>query len=282
MDRRRFILGAGAAVAAAAGAGAYARWIEPHWLQVVRRTLPVAGLPAGLRGARLVLVSDLHVGPWVSSKYLAACLRRAADLAPDILAIAGDLITYRGPGEVAELRRVLAHLPAGRLATVATLGNHDYGFGWAMPAVADEVARALAEAGVAVLRNEVRRIEGLSIVGLDDLWAGRFDPGRVLGQVAGGPAVVLCHNPDAADRPGWGGYRGWVLAGHTHGGQCRLPLLGPPILPVRNKRYAAGEVDLGDGRRLYVNRGLGHLLPVRFLVRPEVTVFTLTAGDEGA
>jgi hypothetical protein len=281
MDRRRFILGAGAAVAAAAGAGAYARWIEPHWLQVVRRTLPIAGLPAGLCGARLVLVSDLHVGPRVSSKYLAACLRRAADLAPDILAIAGDLITYRGPDEVAELRCVLGHLPAGRLATVAILGNHDYGFGWAMPKVADEVARALAEAGVAVLRNEVRRVEGLSIVGLDDLWAGRFDPGRVLAEAADGPAVVLCHNPDAADRPGWGGYQGWILAGHTHGGQCRLPFLGPPILPVRNKRYAAGEVDLGDGRRLYVNRGLGHLLPVRFLVRPEVTVFMLTARDEG-
>ncbi|HEX2860069.1 MAG TPA: hypothetical protein VHN79_00430, partial [Lacunisphaera sp.] len=70
-------------------------------------------------------------------------------------------------------------------------------------------------------------------------------------------------------------YQGWILAGHTHGGQCKPPFLPPPLLPVRNRRYTAGEFDLGDGRKLYINRGLGHLLRVRFNVRPEVTVFRL-------
>ena len=71
------------------------------------------------------------------------------------------------------------------------------------------------------------------------------------------------------------GYQGWVLAGHTHGGQCKLPFLRPPRVPVENPRYVAGEVDVGDGRRLYINRALGHLLPVRFNVRPEITAFRL-------
>lgn len=53
------------------------------------------------------------------------------------------------------------------------------------------------------------------------------------------------------------------------------PFLTPPILPVRNRRYVSGEVPLADRRRLYINRGLGHLLQVRFNVRPEITVFTL-------
>jgi len=87
--------------------------------------------------------------------------------------------------------------------------------------------------------------------------------------------VVLCHNPDVCDLNVWNGYKGWILSRHTHGGQCKPPFLKPPLLPVRNKNYAAGEVDLQDGRRLYINRALGHLWQVRFNVRPEITIFTL-------
>ena len=72
--------------------------------------------------------------------------------------------------------------------------------------------------------------------------------------------------------------RGWILSGHTHGGQCKPPFLPPPIIPVKNKRYTAGEFDLGDGRPLYINRGLGHLIRARFNARPEVTVFRLRAA----
>ncbi len=89
------------------------------------------------------------------------------------------------------------------------------------------------------------------------------------------PAIVLSHNPDTADLAGWAGYQGWILSGHTHGGQCKPPFLPPPLLPVRNKRYTCGEVAVEGGRRLYISRGVGHTLMVRFNVRPEVTVFTL-------
>jgi predicted MPP superfamily phosphohydrolase len=86
---------------------------------------------------------------------------------------------------------------------------------------------------------------------------------------------VLSHNPDTVDEPGWGRYAGWILAGHTHGGQCKPPFLPPPLLPVRNRRYTAGEFTLSGGRRMYISRGIGHLQRVRFNVRPEVTVFHL-------
>jgi predicted MPP superfamily phosphohydrolase len=76
----------------------------------------------------------------------------------------------------------------------------------------------------------------------------------------------------------WGGYRGWVLCGHTHGGQCSAPLFGPPLLPVANKRYTSGEFDLFDGRRLYINPGPGCLRRVRFNVPPEITLLTLRPG----
>ena len=89
------------------------------------------------------------------------------------------------------------------------------------------------------------------------------------------PNLVLCHNPDVCDLDIWNGYQGWILSGHTHGGQCKPPFLKPPILPVKNKKYTSGEIDLQDGRTLYINRALGHLWQVRFNVRPEVTIFEL-------
>jgi hypothetical protein len=75
------------------------------------------------------------------------------------------------------------------------------------------------------------------------------------------------------------GVRGWVLAGHTHGGQVKPPFLPSPVLLVRNKRYAAGEFSLEAARTMYVDRGLGRFFRLRFNVRPEMTPFTLT--DEG-
>jgi predicted MPP superfamily phosphohydrolase len=89
------------------------------------------------------------------------------------------------------------------------------------------------------------------------------------------PSLALVHNPDTADRPVWGNYKGWILCGHTHGGQCKPPFLPPPLLPVSNRLYQAGEYALAGGRRMYINRGLGHLLQARFHVRPEVTIFSL-------
>jgi predicted MPP superfamily phosphohydrolase len=136
--------------------------------------------------------------------------------------------------------------------------------------------------GVRMLRNELVDIDGLQIAGLDDLWAGQFHPRRVLPDLdRNRAALVLSHNPDSADQLGWDPFVGWILSGHTHGGQCKPPFLPPPLLPVKNRLYRAGEYRLGGGRRMYINRGLGHLLQVRFNVRPEVTVFRL-ARELGA
>ena len=247
---------------------------------MVERPLPVRFLPPALIGRRLVHLSDLHTGPEVDSDYLVRALRMVEAYEPDLIAITGDLITYEAPGPFAELRRVLAALPRPALGSVAILGNHDYGVSWAQPEVAERVAGELERAGVRVLRNQVAEVGGLRIVGMDDLWAIRFAPRvALLGFPQDVPAIALCHNPDGVDdRAGWAGFEGWVLAGHTHGGQCKPPFLPPPMLPVKNRRYTAGEIDAGGGRTLYISRGLGHLVQARFNVRPEITVFTLTAA----
>ena len=279
MNRRDF-LRRGAVGVAAAGVGTvgYTFLVEPHWEQVVRRELPVAGLPAALHGRLLVQLSDVHVGPRVSDAYLVDALGRAAALRPDIVVVTGDLLTHRetgGEAQYARLREVLAHLPHGRLATLGVLGNHDYGTGWRDGRVAHRVAQEAERAGLRVLRNETAGVHGLDVIGVDDLWSGTANPGVAMVTRTSDAAIALCHNPDALDRLRWDGYEGWVLAGHTHGGQCKPPFLPPPVLPVENARYSAGPVSAGGGRTLYINRGLGHLVRVRFNVRPEITAFTL-------
>lgn len=271
--RRQFL---SAAIATPVLAGLYAWQVEPHWLEFVQRDLAIAHLPPELVGCRLVQLSDIHIGPQVDDDYLIKTLQRVAALQPDIVVHTGDLITYHDAQTIEQARHVLRHFPRGRLGSTAILGNHDYGRNWADGGVAANVEELLTAAGVTVLRNARTTIAGLHLIGMDDLWSGRFS-GRAAFEAFdhGQPALVLCHNPDCCDLPVWQDYRGWILAGHTHGGQCKPPFLPPPLLPVQNRRYTAGEFALGPGRSLYISRGVGHLLQTRFNVRPEVTVFRL-------
>jgi predicted MPP superfamily phosphohydrolase len=275
ITRRQFIRASASVTGCGLGVGLYTWRLEPHWLEVVERQLPIVNLPDRLVGTRLAQLSDLHIGPRVDDSYLRRAFERVKDYAPEIVVYTGDFTSYESD-IFAHARRVFAHLPLGRRATFGILGNHDYGPGWAHPEIAAEIAALASEAKVQILRNENAEVDGLQVVGLDDLWAHHFDPKQAMAALnPRGASLVLSHNPDTADQPGWGDYAGWVLAGHTHGGQCKPPFLPPPLLPVKNRRYTSGEFKLAGGRRMYINRGVGHLKRVRFNVRPEATMFEL-------
>ena len=277
VTRRTFLRTLGACAGVGAGVGFYTFEIEPDWLEIVRRPLTVRGLPPALSGCTLAHLSDLHVSPLVSDEYLLDTFGRVAGLEPDIVVITGDHMSWHR-GWQDHVGAIYQHTPRGRLATIATLGNHDYGPVWVDDRLATRLVDVLRSSGVTVLRNEMFDAGGLQIVGLDDLWARRFNPQDVLRSVdASRGAIALSHNPDSVDLPVWGGYQGWILAGHTHGGQCKPPFLPPPVLPVKNRRYTSGEFQLAGNRQLYISRGVGHSVPVRFNVRPEVTLFTLSA-----
>ena len=274
-SRRQFIRTAGVATAAAAGTGFYAWRVEPHWLEIVHRPLPVRGLPPALAGRTLAQISDVHVGLRVDDDYVLDVFARVADLRPDIVVLTGDLVSHHDR-VFEQMEGVYRHFPKGRLATVGIPGNHDYGPAWSHPEIADRVIAIAQQSGIVMLRNRVREVEGLQIVGFDDVWAKRFEPTEAFAGYDGRrPAIALSHNPDTADLPVWEPYEGWILSGHTHGGQCKAPFLPPPLLPVRNRRYTQGEFRLSGNRSMYISRGVGHLLPVRINVRPEVTLFEL-------
>lgn len=277
MNRRKVIKSIVGLAGAGTLTGLYAWQIEPFWLEFVKQEMPIRNLPDQLEGKTLMQISDIHVGRRFDHRYIIESFEKAKAIAPDFVVYTGDYVsTYKDEVQYKELKEVLRNCVKGKLGTVGILGNHDYGRNWSQMHVADNISELLTDNGITVLRNEQVKIEGLNIIGLDDYWAINFKPEVVMNTYdKTGPSIVLCHNPDVCDLDVWNNYQGWILSGHTHGGQCKPPFLPPPMLPVKNKRYTSGKIDLDDGRTLYINRALGHLWQVRFNVRPEITVFTL-------
>jgi len=280
LKRRKFIQNSLYGIAGASLlSGLYSWQIEPFWLEFVKQKMPVKNLPEHLEGKILIQVSDIHIGNRFDYNYIIDSFKKAQKLNPDFVVYTGDYVSYEDATQFQQLDEVLKHTVKGRLGTVGILGNHDYGKGWAEQNVANKITDQLEEAGINILSNAQIKIEGLNFIGFDDYWALNFSPQKALKNYNTSKAsIVLCHNPDVCDLDVWGNYKGWILSGHTHGGQCKPPFLDPPILPVKNKRYSAGKIDLNDGRTLYINRALGHLWQVRFNVRPEITVFELRSA----
>jgi len=282
MERRKFIrnsiLGL---VGAGVGTGIYSWQIEPFWVEIVKRKMPIRNLPGDLVGKTLMQLSDIHIGNRFDYKYIIESFKLAQKLAPDFVVYTGDYVSYENETQLQQLSEVFKNGVVGKIATVGILGNHDYGKNWAEQEVSDRIVDLLTRSNIRILRNEQAEIEGLNVIGFDDFWGLNFDPMRVMNYYDSSKAnIVLCHNPDVCDLSVWKDHKGWILSGHTHGGQCKPPFLPPPMLPVSNKRYSAGEIDLNDGRKLYINRALGYLWQVRFNVRPEITLFELCLAEE--
>jgi predicted MPP superfamily phosphohydrolase len=257
--------------------GLYTWQIEPFWLEFVKVKMPVLNLPKNLIGKTVMQISDIHVGNKFDYQYIIDSFKEAKLLNPDFVVYTGDFISYENEEQFEQLKKVMKFAVTGTLGTAGVLGNHDYGGNWLEQDVADTTTGILEDAGISILINQQKEMNGLNIIGIDDYWGMNFNPNKIMSKYDDKKAnIVLCHNPDVCDLNVWNNYKGWILSGHTHGGQVKPPFLKPPILPVKNKRYSAGEIDLYDGRTLYINRALGNLFQIRFNVRPEITIFKLS------
>ncbi len=252
---------------------AYARYVEPQWVEVVHQELTLPRLAPEFDGYKIVQISDMHLDEYFEQSRLMRFVRLVNEQKPDLIAITGDFVHYDAQRFAPILVECLREL-APRDASVAVLGNHDH------ETDPDVVREALREAGVIELRNLVHtlRREGaeLHIAGVDSVKEDEQRLDVVLRQLPPSGAVVLvAHEPDYADRSAAAGRIDLQLSGHSHAGQVRLPIVGPPRLTYLGEKYDIGRYQVGD-MILYVNRGLGMLPPrVRFLCRPEITALTL-------
>ena len=242
---------------------------------VVRRAdVRASGIPAPVR---LVLVSDIHVaGPDMPPPRLDRIVAQINQLKPDVVLIAGDFVSdkrtrtrsYPFAEAVSPLRRL-----KNRLGTVAVLGNHDH---WRDAAAARQ---ELKRAGIRVLDNDAVRLGPLTIGGVDDAYTGHDQIDRTLERMRslGQPAILLSHSPDVFPKLPSDVFL--TLAGHTHCGQIRLPLIGAvSTMSAFGERYACGRVD-EHGKTLIVSAGLGtSILPLRLGTRPDVWVVNLRPG----
>ena len=248
--------------------------VELDWIEVVRSVEYLPMLRAGTPDLTLVHLSDVHVADLGPRERQAIAIVNEAH--PDLIVISGDLV--RGHEHPDELGTFLGSLHA-RYGKFLVWGNHDY---W------DRVPgtwgpSVVAGSGFTLLRNSSAAITTpggrIVIAGLDDPVTGHDNLRLALSKIERRDACILvAHSPEVVRNLG-----NWdidlVLAGHTHGGQVRLPLIGALYVPYGSRDHLEGWFDVPPGARLHVSRGLGwSWLPIRFLCRPTIDVITLRAG----
>jgi uncharacterized protein len=270
-----------AAIGAASLSGLlYARRVEPERVVVERVSLTLPHVAPAFDGYRILQVSDVHLDGWMTPERLSGIVELANEHWPDLTVVTGDFVTRSSFYSTAHLAPLLVG-PLAELrapdGVLAVLGNHDHRAG------AKAVRRALRAAGIVELDNRtrtLRRGDGgvLHIAGVDSSYTGQDRLDIVLeGLPDEGCALLLAHEPDFADKSAAAGRFDLQLSGHSHGGQVRLPLLGPLVLPKLGRRYPAGLYEVG-GMRLYTNRGVGVTLSrLRANCPPEITVLTLSS-----
>jgi predicted MPP superfamily phosphohydrolase len=235
----------------------------------------LARLPAASHGTTIVQLTDLHVGPTIGRPFIEDIVRRTNALAPDLVAITGDLVD----GSVAALAHAVAPLAdlRARHGVFFVTGNHEYFSG------VEPWLEVLAGLGIKVLSNErvaIGGATGFDLAGVHDLTGGRFDPGHksdparaLAGRDPDREVVLLAHQPASVTAAAKLGV-GLQLSGHTHGGQ-----LWPFGFVVQLQQpFIAGLHRVGN-TQIYVSPGTGYWgPPMRLGTRAEITRVRLLSG----
>ena len=228
----------------------------------------------GATRLRTVALSDLHVTDDTSETYVRRVHDAVRALAPDVLLLTGDYVSKAS--RLAALERWLVGLPDAKYGAYAVLGNHDHWTGHA-----DDVRAALARAGVSVLAGTcaslaVPEAPPIRVCGTEEPWGPALS--RTLANDEVAATLVMTHTPDNVYALAEQGATA-VFAGHTHGGQMRIPWLGPLIMPSRyGRRFDQGHFVV-DGTHLYVSAGVGADAPnLRLWCPPDVVVVDLVGG----
>ena len=279
VSRRQFLARATYAYAAAGlGVSAYGIWSAERLPEVTRRALVFPNLPAGLNGLRIAHLSDVHAGIHMSEAKMRAIVAQTNALGADLIVQTGDMIDI-SQSYISDYVRAFRDLRAP-LGVVTVLGNHDRYTG------EDAVIRGVRDAGQVFVKNGAHVIQrggaALALIGIDDPrnWHADdpqdydLEPAlRLTPPAKDAFRILLAHRPGAFDGAAPRGIP-LTLAGHIHGGQFCLPVVGwsPGRLITK---YVMGHFVQGSSQ-LYVSRGIGVVgVPLRVFVPPEIALFEL-------
>jgi predicted MPP superfamily phosphohydrolase len=246
-------------------------------LELSERGLEISRLDPALDGLSIVHLTDLHVTGKIGRGYFEEVVRQSVAVAPDLIAVTGDILDNIAcldwiPETIGKLR--------ARYGVYFVLGNHDMWTG------AEQIRHCLTECGLTDVGGRWVEIEirgrRVILAGNESPWWPPADLGRAPQRRGKGPLrIALCHSPDQFR---WARVNDidLALAGHTHGGQFRIPFIGPFVAPSRHGvRYASGVFHAAP-TVMHVGRGVSGKLPLRICCRPEVAKLTLYAATDPA
>ena len=260
----------------------YAAFVEPQIIVVTKKALTH---PMG-HSMKIAVVSDMHVGPYKGKAFLQKAVKRINGTLPDLVLLPGDFVFTLG-ADIEDLEP-LEDISAP-MGVYAVLGNHDVGEyltlagqRYSGESRGDLIAEKLKSLGVFVLRNEhdsIETHEGTVVVaGVDDIWTGHHDLPAAMSNVPKSAfTILLSHNPSIIDAPQSLAAH-LIVSGHTHGGQMRLPGMGPvSALPTSlGKEFDQGLFPIDDDTVLAITRGIGESSArTRFLAWPEILLIEL-------
>ena len=254
----------------------WASAIEPNFLSVTRKELTLLHWPKTLDGFRIAQLTDLHYRPGWDDTVIAKLTKTLKEEHPDLITLTGDYV-IEDPSSLPELIRALKGISATQ-GVIACPGNHDR---WHCSS--SQLRKEFEGAGMTYLQNQGTHIhikgESLFVNGLDSIWGGRPHLQKAWQGHRNDQSVIsLVHEPDIFDELHLTRPLDLQLSGHTHGGQCRVPLLNyAPARVKYGRKFLYGHFQK-EQSQLFVGRGLGTVGPrVRFACPPELVILTLRA-----
>lgn len=252
-------------------------FVEPNELVVHKETLKLNHWNKKHENLKIAVISDIHAGaPFIGINKLKKIVQLTNKEKPDLIVLPGDFVTTDVIGgnfiEPASIASILSKLKS-KYGIIAVLGNNDWKYN------GKKVAEALEKEKITVLENNAKKIiingKPVWIGGLADLIERVPDIEKTFNKIKSDNSILLLsHNPDVF--PFIPAKASLIIAGHTHGGQVKLPFLGRLIVPSDfGARYAIGHIH-ENNKDLYVSTGIGtSILPVRFGVLPEIEILTV-------
>jgi predicted MPP superfamily phosphohydrolase len=251
---------------------------KPEKFQLEHVEVTITNLDPIFDDYRIVNISDIHLGQWISPKHLEGVVNLINDQKPDAIAITGDFVSYILEDVVKDLESALKRLKPKEIS-IAVLGNHDHWMG------AERIREILKKCNIIDVSNDVYTLKRgkaqLHIAGVDSVMLNKHRLDLVIEKLPEyGPAILLAHEPDFADVSSSTGRFSLQISGHSHGGQFIIPGLDTLVRGPHFIKYPHGKYKVGEMVQ-YTSRGLGtNIFWFRINCDPEITIFKLKSSSK--